>query len=567
MISYFPAFAQKNKEARQNIVLIAGKPISTKDSVTIENLFFLGLQNKLNQQNQAAINNFNSIIALDPQNHNAYYELAQIYFKSKDYEKAKENIQKAITVNGENEWYWVLSATIYQELKDYNLLSYALDELVKLSPDKIEYRLEKANTLMLLQKPGDAIKEYQEIEKNIGSGLETLEGKLRAYRALGDFKSAEEELKKQINLDPANFRYHILLGDLYFNNKDKENAVASYKKAKELDSGTGYVNLALSDIYNSEGRTEEAFSELTQAFRASEINLDQKVKIIISYFSFFPDLKYVRYAESLAFILTEEYPDEAKSFAIYGDVLFQKGEYKKAGESYQRALALNKNIYAVWEQLVRIKLSLNDMKGVIETGDEALTYFPQSGNLYFFVAIGLVQAKQSEKAIEYLNNALNFDVDKPAKIQIYSTLGDAYQNLGKYKESSESYEKALALDANNVYTLNNYAYYLSLRSEKLEKAAQMSSLSNKLDPNNASFLDTYAWILFKQKKYNEAKEWIEKAIKASKETNAVLLEHYGDILYHLQSVDLALSYWKKAKDLGEDSAVLERKINEKKYVE
>lgn len=207
------------------------------------------------------------------------------------------------------------------------------------------------------------------------------------------------------------------------------------------------------------------------------------------------------------------------------------------------------------------------MKGVIETGDEALTYFPQSGNLYFFVAIGLVQAKQSEKAIEYLNNALNFDVDKPAKIQIYSTLGDAYQNLGKYKESSESYEKALALDANNVYTLNNYAYYLSLRSEKLEKAAQMSSLSNKLDPNNASFLDTYAWILFKQKKYNEAKEWIEKAIKASKETNAVLLEHYGDILYHLQSVDLALSYWKKAKDLGEDSAVLERKINEKKYVE
>lgn len=561
------AFPQKHKEAEQSVILIAGKPLSASDSLTIEKLFFLGLQNKLNGQNQTAVQNFNGIIEKDPQNHTAYYELAQLYYKSKDLEKAKENIQKAITINSENEWYWLLSATIYQDLKDYSLLNYALNELIKLSPDKIEYRLENANALLILKRPDEAIKEYQAIEKKTGVSIETVEGKLRVYRVNGDFKSAETELREQINADPVNFRYYILLGDLYFNNKDKKNAAAYYKKAKELDAGNGYVNLALSDIYNSEGKTEEAFSELSQAFRSPEINLDQKIKIIIGYFSFFPDLKYVRYAETLAFILTEEYPEEAKSYAIYGDVLFQKAEYQKAGEAYQQALALNKNIYAVWDQLVRIKLSLNDMEGVMKVGEEALSYFPQAGNMYFFVSVAFLQTKQSDKAVEYLNNALNFDLEKPVKVQIYSTLGDAYQNLGKYKESAESYDNALALDANNVYTLNNYAYYLSLRSEKLDKAERMSLLSNKLSPNNASFLDTYAWVLFKQKKYTEAKEWIEKAIQVNKEPSAVLLEHYGDILYHLKATNEALSYWQKAKELGEDSPVLERKINGKKYVE
>ena len=561
------AFSQKQRNDQKAYVLIAGKPVSAVDSAVIENLYFQGIQNKVNQQYQTALSNFNQILAIDPQQHNAYYEIAQIYFKSKDYEQAKANIQKALTIDTANEWYWILSANIYQELKDYNLLIYALDELIRIAPEKVEYRFEKANTLVMLQRHDEALTAYRKIEQEFGESLETLEGKQRIYRHTGDFKSAETDLKQQIASDPDNFRYHIFLGDLYFNNKDKDKAVAEYKKAKSLDPGNGYVSLALSDIYNSEAKTEEAFAELTQAFRASEISIDQKVKIIISYFAYFPDLKFMRYAESLAFILTEEYPDEAKSFAIYGDVLFQKAAYEKAGEAYQQAIALNKNIYAVWEQLVRIKLGFNDMKGVVETGEEALTYFPQSGGMYVFVGIAFNQLKAYEKAVSYLHNALNFDLENPMKVQVYSTLGDTYESLKQYKESSDSYEKALALDANNVYALNNYAYYLSLRNEKLEKAEEMSRKSIALSPNNASFLDTYAWILFRQQKYEEAKEWIEKAIQASKDQNGVLLEHYGDIVFHLKNEAEAVDYWKKAKELGEESPLLDRKINEKKYIE
>jgi tetratricopeptide (TPR) repeat protein len=95
----------------------------------------------------------------------------------------------------------------------------------------------------------------------------------------------------------------------------------------------------------------------------------------------------------------------------------------------------------------------------------------------------------------------------------------------------------------------------------------MSKHSNELQPNNASFEDTYAWILFKQKDYAGAKQWIEKALVDDKTNSAVKSEHYGDIMFCLGNVDAAVENWKKAKEYGDQSAVLEKKINERKYIE
>jgi Tfp pilus assembly protein PilF len=145
-------------------------------------------------------------------------------------------------------------------------------------------------------------------------------------------------------------------------------------------------------------------------------------------------------------------------------------------------------------------------------------------------------------------------------------LGDSYYKVKKLKESDQSYEKALQFNPNNAYVLNNYAYYLSLRNEQLEKAAAMSKRSNELEADNASFQDTYAWVLFKQKNYKDARVWIEKAIKINKDSGTQL-EHYGDILFNLGEKDLAVEQWNLAKSKGEKSETLEKKIYEKKYFE
>jgi tetratricopeptide (TPR) repeat protein len=297
------------------------------------------------------------------------------------------------------------------------------------------------------------------------------------------------------------------------------------------------------------------------------MDIDTKVKTLLSYFPQFEKPEIRAKAEELSALLVKAHPQEAKAYALYADVLYQQRKLTEAKFAYKKALELNSQVYLIWEQLLNIELNLNEAAEAVKDGEDALSIFPNQANLYFLTALAYIQTQKHEKAISYLKDALSLaSKDNTLIGQIYSSLGDAFNSLRKYAESDQAYEKALEIAPDNVYALNNYAYYLSLRGEKIEKAEKMSKRSNELDPGNASFQDTYGWILFKQKKYSEARIWMEKAL-SNNNNNPTQIEHYGDILFRLGEVDKAVTQWQKAKQAGSGSKVLEKKINERKYFE
>lgn len=560
-------FAQKNKAKNQEVVIVAGKVLSAEDSSRVTQLYYEAIKEKIIENTVLAIDYFNQILQIDPSNHNAFYQLAQIYYNKGDEQQAKENAQKAVTIKTDNEWYWLLLANIYQQQQDYNLLNYALNELIKLSPNKVEYFFDKAEALEMLGKDDEALDIYQHLEQQIGLTDDILRGRQKIYLKKGEIDKAAADLHQLMLNNPSDVRYLLYLGDLYYSNKRFDDALKVYQQAKALDSSNPFTNLAIAQILASEQKSDEAFDEFKNAFQSPQLNIDQKVKIVLQYFKAFPDAKATNEAEQLAQILTQVHPEDPKAFSIYGDVLYQKNDLKNAKIAYQEALALNKNVFAIWDQLCRIELSLNDIDGLIQTGEEALTLFPNQYQLYFYTALAYHQKGNDQKAISYFNQCLAFDIDdKNIKSQIYSNLAGAYQSQKKYKESDDAYEKALDLAPRDAYTLNNYAYFLSLRGEHLDKAEMMSLKSNQLEPNNAAFQDTYAWVLFKLKKYKDAQVWIQKAI-ANNPKSATQFEHLGDILYQLGDLDGALENWKKALELDPSKTLVQQKINEKKYLE
>lgn len=561
------AYAQKNKEPKQELVIVPGKVLTTEDSSRVTQLYYNGLREKVVQNQTLALDYFNQILTIDPANHYASYELAQLYFNKGDLNAAKEFAQKAVTVKTDNEWYWLLNANIYEEQKDYILLEYALAELIKIAPEKIDYSFDRANALFMMGKADEALEVYNALEKKVGLSDQVLQGRQKIYLKKGNISKATADLEQLIKNNPSDVRYYLFLGDLYFSNEMTSEALVVYQKALELDSDNPFTRLAIAQIYDGQKKPKEAYEQIKIAFKQPSLNIDQKVKIIIRYFDAFPNEQAIASAEELSKILTDAHPDDPKAFSLYGDVLFQKNNLTDAKTAYEKALSLNKNVYAIWDQLLRIQLSLNDIKGLIKNGEEVLTLFPNQLEAYFYTALGYAQNKEYDKAISYLNNTLSFEIENRAfKAQVYSSLGDTYQQQKKYKESASAYESALAIEPNNTYTLNNYAYYLSLRNEYLDKAEAMSSKSNQLEKENASFQDTYAWILFKQKKYQQAKEWMQKAI-VNNPNSAVQFEHLGDIFFMLGEVENAMLNWKKSLIINSDNKLLERKINEKKYIE
>jgi len=559
--------AQRNRVEKTEPVIVIGKTLNQRDSIRVKELFFDGLQEKLSMNYAQAESSFSKVLELDPANDAAMYELANISLAANKPGDAERLLRKAVTVSPENEWYWALLSDIYKRTNKIDDLVFVLEELSRISPKNESYYYDKANALLILKRVEDAEDAYDEIEKIFGSSDNLVSARQRILMQQGKSAKLSDELEKQILSKPEDLRNYIYLSEVYVKAGERQKAVEILNRAKEISPANAMVRLALADNYKALRQFENTFIELKVAFEDPDLNIDEKVRIVLSFFPMFADMKARAYANELASIMVRVHPDEAKAHAVNGDVLFQERKYPQAQESYKKALAINDQVYQIWEQLLRIEVSRGEFELAIADGDQALSIFPNQAALYLYTGIGYAQTQKHEKAIVYLKSALDLETeDKEILVQIYSAMGDSFNYLKQFKESDQAYTKALELDPKNSYVLNNYAYYLSLRGENLDEAERMSRRSNELDPDNASSEDTYAWILFKLKKYTEARTWIERALRHNSKS-AVQVEHYGDILYFLGEKEKAVEQWQKAKEIGSRSDTLDKKINEKKYID
>lgn len=565
------AFAQSKADGKgsgNRMVMVVGRPMTNSDSLTMRQLFFSGLREKSIENFALATDYFNQVLTIDPANDASMYELATMKKIKNDYTGALDMLERAVTVKPDNEWYWVALADCYEKNNDLDKLENVFNELIRIDSDKTDYYYDKANVYFLEKKYDNALEVYRQVEQITGLTDELLAKRQAIYLKEGKVDQATAELEAIIREKPTQIRYYLFLAEVYNSNGLPDKALKTLLAAEKVKPDDAQVHFALADIYRDKKDNEQSFNHLALAFAIPDADIEQEIKIIGGYLPKFPDPNAKASALELSRLLTIAHPDDSRSFAIYGDMLMQNEKYKEAKANYRKSIALNGQVYEIREQLLRLDLGDNDLDAAQKDGEEALGLFPNQAWLNYLVGVVWLQKKDYKKALEYIKNASVLETqDKDLLAQCYSSMGDCYHSLNDIQKSDESYEKALTYNPDNAYTLNNYAYYLSVRGIALEKAADMSKHSNELQPNTASFEDTYAWILFKQKKYDQARIWIEKALAHDKDHSAVQIEHYGDILFQLGDTGEAVKNWQKAKDNGGDSPVLERKINEKKYIE
>ena len=160
--------------------------------------------------------------------------------------------------------------------------------------------------------------------------------------------------------------------------------------------------------------------------------------------------------------------------------------------------------------------------------------------------------------------------------ETFTAKGDVYFKMNKYHEAYLEYDSALVYNKDNILCLNNYAYYLSLQNENLDKAEEMSYRTIKAEPENRVYLDTYAWILFMQGKYQKAQEYMDKVVPRDStehflltddHTTSAMLEHAADIAWITGDEERAIYLWELAVRRNDDDAtpMLKKKARKKKY--
>jgi Tfp pilus assembly protein PilF len=267
-------------------------------------------------------------------------------------------------------------------------------------------------------------------------------------------------------------------------------------------------------------------------------------------------------------ILVDVHPEDAKAHTVYADYLYRDKKLKEARDEYALAIKTEKGKFSIWNQLMIIESEIRDYTSLETHSKEAMDLFPSQPLPLYFNGAAKMQLKKYKEAAEAFQEAREYVIDNvPLLTQVSASLGEAYHHLKEDEKSDKAFDEAVKLDPDNTTILNNYAYYLSLRKTKLDKAEKFAARANELNKNSPSYMDTYGWILYQQGKLSEAKVWLEKAIKGGGDKNSVILEHYGDICYKLNENDKAMEWWKKAKTYSKGNEGLDQKILSGKLIE
>jgi len=557
-------FAQKREKKKKHL---SEKSAETADSYEeVTNIYIDATNAKLIGETAKAIGLFESCLAKNPQHSASMYELAQMYFDASDYSTAASFAEQAAELEPENKWYKLLLVEIYGKSGMKKELLQTCETLVKQYPGSIDYLYELANAYLINDDGKNAIETYDKIEEQLGVTEEISLQKHRIYLIQKKTDQATAEIQKLIKEFPdQETRYVSMLAEMYMQAGKPDEAAQYYQQILSKDPDNPYIHITLSDYYRKKGDIKRSIDELKFGFANPKLDIDTKIRVLLAVFS--GDEMYDKNKVEimgLAQILVQTHPDEAKAHSIYGDFLLDDKKYAEARDEFRRVIAIDSSRYAVWESLLNAEIQLSDYPALESESQRAIERFPLLPVPYLFKGVACLEKSKYDDAIVSFNSGVKLiSGNNILLVQFYTYLGDTYNRLKNYRLSDENYENALKLQPENSYVLNNYAYYLSLRNENLDKAETMSSKSVKLDPANAANMDTYGWVLYKLGRYSEAADWVEKAVAATPSPDADLLEHLGDIYFKLGNTDKAMIQWQNAQKIGKGSEFLEKKIKER----
>lgn len=543
--------------------LVAQNKLSPKERHVFNQKFFEAKAFDAKGDLDQAFTAYKELYEIEPKNALINYELAQFYTENNQPDEAVFHAEKASDLDPSNIWYTYLKARIYGQFGYSKKQVEVYQNLLKQEPNSNEYRFELARAYLDNKEPKEAIKELNQLEERMGKNEALSSQKKAIYLELGDLDGAIDELKSLVEAFPQTIEYYGTLGQLYSVNGFTEEAFGVYQKMLAIDSLDPRPHLDLANYYRGKNNYPKSIYHLKVALRSKQMGLEEKIPVLLSLFNASATDTTLRSQvyQIMDHLLTTD-AEDPRIYAMYGDYLSRDGQDTAALGSFKKALRLDGGQkFQIWEQVLLIEVQ-NDMYDSLAVhAPQAIEAFPNQPLPYFFAGVANGMLKNHQEAIYFLEDGLNYVFgNQRLKEQFYVQLADAHHQLKNHAESDAYFDKALQVNGNNPTALNNYAYYLAVRQEKLEKALELTQKSNDLSPENPVFLDTYAWVLYQKKDYAQALEKIEKVFELNPNQEPEVLEHYGDILKANGKNEAALLQYQKAAAQGDVSPAVAQKI-------
>lgn len=537
--------------------------LSERDLVDAKTEYIKGLEEFENKNYERALDHLSMAYSRLPNHAGVNFAMADAYLQLDDLSNAAYYGKKAAELEPENKWYHLKLAEIYRLAGKNQATIDELKTALKYHPNSTDVMYELARVYSDHREPLESNKIYNRLLKITGPDIGIHLQKLQNFNELGMQDSAIVELEKIRELDPDNLSTMQMLSNYYLEMDRPRQAKAMLRKALKKNGRDPKTLVMLADIYVDEAQWDSVGTLLGNVVSDSIIENKAKLDVAQYLFSRYqqepnnPNLKNALRHLLERFVSSEA--DYGPAHALAADFYLNESENAKALEALAKTTELAPSNDVAWRQRMQLLLQEGNFDKTIEVGKMADQHIPQDPFVLYFIGSAYLQKGQSSEAVDWLTRATKTPSRKPFKSAIYGSLGDTYSAMDQWDKAVEAYEQALKLNPENHNALNNYAYYLSEREERLDYAEEMALKAIELAPDNASYLDTVGWVYYKKENFEKARRYIKASIDTG-QASAEVMEHMGDVLNKLNRPEEAREWWQKALDKDGSRTYLEDRI-------
>lgn len=395
------------------------------------------------------------IVMKSPYKARCYNNLAASYIKKSEYEKALDQLYKALELPNNNDCLDLVYENIglsYLNMKQYEKAIYYLNKSI--GTVGYDARFNRARTLLglALEKTGrvsEAIVQYKEAVKEYPTSHEA-QNFLGKYLAKnGMIEEGKTHILEALRLDPAYNEAYNNIANILIQEGKTDEAINYYKEALAHNPlyADAYYNLGI--VMAEQGRDIEAIDYFTHAIQISR--------------SYFPSAR-----ENLAVLF------------------YKRGELQKAIEQC-RQLQLANLADAKVKQILAVAV---DRKNKIDTNiskvRNAVERSAQDPKLYYQLGDLLRMEGNFDDAIKSYEKAISF---MPGFSQAYQQIAIVYSLKGDNNRAGSYFRKSVDIDPNNPDSYYNLAC-LYAKMNNVEESTRWLKIAVEKGFHNIDLLKT-----------------------------------------------------------------------------
>jgi len=408
--AFFEALKQKGIENYERAITSLNKCITLEPELAI--LFFERGKNQVFLKNyEEAAQDFNTYLAITPNDVDVLEALYEVYFQQQDYAAAAATVQKLITFD-------------------------------------VQYKEDLARIYLTTKRYEEALDLIEVLDNEIGSDIYRDRLKNRLYVLSGNTSRQVKEIEKNIASNPKSEAEYLKLILLYSEQGETQKAYDTALELQKVNPYADEVHLALYKFNLNDGKIDDAIASMQKVLESTRMSPAAKHRVLNDFVLFVNNNPKYEPALERAIAIFDTQVADANIYQELATYYIQKGNKLKALPYLLKALDSEPENLELIKNTSLLLLDAGNFIDVEDVVANGLDLYPSQPLLYLTYGVALSKQGKFKAAIDQLELGVDYIIDDiNMEIDFYQQLGDAFTGDGNAEKAARYYSKAQELKA------------------------------------------------------------------------------------------------------------------------